>query len=62
MSGALATRPVHFGLEITAEGRIALIAFAQDDSLESMVFRLAPAVAARLGQALIDMAWKLETP
>ncbi|MBV8177860.1 MAG: hypothetical protein JOY55_06215 [Mycobacterium sp.] len=60
MTDALATRSAHIEVDPTPTGHVMLIAIGNDDDLDSMVIRLTPANAAKLGQKLIDAASKVE--
>ncbi|HUO37776.1 MAG TPA: hypothetical protein VMU34_08030 [Mycobacterium sp.] len=57
----LATRPAHIVVDPTPDGRIVVIT-VDNESLSSTVLRLTPAQAAKFGQRLIDVAWRLERP
>lgn len=59
MSDALATTPAHVHVDRMPDGRLMLIAFS-DEGLESQVLRLTTTEAAKLGQILIDAAWRVE--
>ena len=56
-----ATRPQHLSVDASPDGWVILTHVAQDD-LESEVIYMTPVQAAKLGQWLLDVAYRLETP
>jgi hypothetical protein len=60
MTESLATRPSRTSVDPTADGHVLLVTV--DDNLTSTAIRLTPANAAKLGQRLIDVAYRMERP
>ncbi len=53
--------PAHIEVDPSpVTGQVLLIAFGKDEDLDSMVLRLTPAMAARLGQRLISVANRMQ--
>jgi hypothetical protein len=58
----LKTTPARICVDPMPTGHVMLIAFRDDLEEGTVAIRLTPAVAARLGQNLIDVAARVETP
>lgn len=56
----LETRPAHATVDVTADGRVLLLHY--DEDLEYTAVFLSPAMAAKLGHKLINVAAQVESP
>jgi hypothetical protein len=54
--------PGHMYVDATPNGEVVFTNISQDDSLASTVVYMTPRTASKLGQWLIDVATRLETP
>ena len=59
MSDMLETRPARTYVDPGPDGRVLLVSIGVDD-LDSVVIRLTPAMAAKLGQRLISVANRMQ--